>query len=82
MKIAIVGYGKMGMAIEEVALERGHSIVLKVNIENTEENTPENLQKADIAIEFSGPESAYENILRCFDAGIPVVSGSTGWLEK
>jgi 4-hydroxy-tetrahydrodipicolinate reductase len=82
MKIALIGYGKMGMAIEEIALERGHEITLKVSIENVEDNTIENISKADIAIEFTGPESAFQNIKNCIDAGVPVVSGSTGWLAN
>lgn len=82
MKIALIGYGKMGMAIEEIALQRGHEIVLKTNIDNLADNTIDNIKKADVAIEFTGPESAYENIIRCFDAGVPVVSGSTGWLDR
>lgn len=82
MKIALIGYGKMGMAIEEIAVQRGHEIVLKVNIDNLEDNNIANIQKADVAIEFTGPESAHENILKCFDAGVPVVSGSTGWLDS
>ena len=82
MKIALLGYGKMGMAIEEIALQRGHEIVLKVNIDNLEDNTIENIRKADVAIEFTGPESAFENVKRCIDAGVPVVSGSTGWLHQ
>ena len=82
MKIALIGYGKMGKAIEEVALERGHSIVLKTSIDNLEDNTVENIQKADAAIEFTGPDSAYANIMLCLQAGVPLVSGSTGWLDK
>jgi 4-hydroxy-tetrahydrodipicolinate reductase len=82
MKIALIGYGKMGMAIEEIAVQRGHEIVLKVNIDNLEDNTIENIKKADLAIEFTGPESAFENIIRCMDAAVPVVCGSTGWLER
>ena len=82
MKIALLGYGKMGMAIEEIALQRGHEIVLKVNIDNLEDNTVENIQKADVAIEFTGPESAFENVTRCIDSGVPVVCGSTGWLHQ
>jgi len=81
MKIALIGYGKMGKAIEEIALQRGHSIALAVSIENVEDNTIENIRKADLAIEFTGPEVAFENICRCIDAGVPVVSGSTGWLK-
>lgn len=82
MKIALIGYGKMGHAIEEIALKRKHSIELKISIENTEDNTIENLTKADVAIEFTGPDSAFENINRCLEAGVPVVSGSTGWLQQ
>jgi 4-hydroxy-tetrahydrodipicolinate reductase len=82
MKIALIGYGKMGMAIEDIALQKGHEVVLKINIENTEDLTMENLRKADVAIEFTGPESAYDNLVKCMDAGVPVVCGSTGWLEK
>jgi 4-hydroxy-tetrahydrodipicolinate reductase len=82
MKIALIGYGKMGHAIEEVARAKGHEIVLKVSIENTEDNTIDNIRKADAAIEFTGPHSAFDNIIRCLDAGVPVVSGSTGWLDK
>lgn len=82
MKIALIGYGKMGHAIEQIALQRKHEIVLKVSIDNTEDNTTENLQKADVAIEFTGPESAFDNINKCFEAGVPVVSGSTGWLKQ
>src|ERR1700742_3486485 len=82
MKIALIGYGKMGKAIEEIALSRGHEIVLRVGIENLEDNTPENIRKADTAIEFTGPDSAADNIMRCLGAGVPVVCGSTGWLQK
>ncbi|WP_127130051.1 4-hydroxy-tetrahydrodipicolinate reductase [Pseudoflavitalea rhizosphaerae] len=82
MKIALIGYGKMGQAIEAIALQRGHEVVLKVSIENLEDNTIDNIRKADVAIEFTGPESAFDNIIRCMDAGVPVVSGSTGWLNR
>jgi 4-hydroxy-tetrahydrodipicolinate reductase len=82
MRIAIIGYGKMGKMIEEIAIERGHEIVLKINIDNTEEFTRENLTKADVAIEFTGPDSAYENVKTCLQYGIPTVSGSTGWNDK
>ncbi|MDB5191018.1 MAG: 4-hydroxy-tetrahydrodipicolinate reductase [Segetibacter sp.] len=82
MKIALLGYGKMGHAIEEIALEKGHEIVLKINLENVEDLTLANLKKADVAIEFTGPESAVENLKLCAEAGVPVVSGSTGWLER
>jgi 4-hydroxy-tetrahydrodipicolinate reductase len=82
MKIALIGYGKMGVEIESVALKKEHEIVLRIGAENKGELTRENLQKADVAIEFSTPEAAFENIVSCFKAGIPVVSGTTGWLDK
>lgn len=82
MKFALIGYGKMGMAIEEVALEKGHDIVLKVNIDNLEDLTKENVQKADVAIEFTHPGSAFGNIQKCLEWGVPVVCGTTGWLDK
>ncbi|MGZ8537708.1 MAG: 4-hydroxy-tetrahydrodipicolinate reductase [Flavisolibacter sp.] len=82
MKIAIIGYGKMGHMIEGIALERGHEIAMKINIENTEDFNKENIAKADVAIEFTGPDSAYEDVKKCLEFGIPVVSGSTGWNDK
>ena len=82
MKIALIGYGKMGKAIEEVALSKGHEIVLKIDIQNNHEFTKENLKLADVAIEFTGPHSAFENVKKCIQFGVPVVSGSTGWLDK
>jgi 4-hydroxy-tetrahydrodipicolinate reductase len=82
MKIALIGYGKMGKAIEEIAVQRGHEIVLKINKENLNDFSIESLQRADVAIEFTSPHSAAENIKRCFDANVPVVCGSTGWLDK
>jgi 4-hydroxy-tetrahydrodipicolinate reductase len=82
MKIALIGYGKMGKAIEEIAVAKGHEIVLKITSKNTEEFTTENLQKADVAIEFTNPHSAVANIKKCLDAGVPVACGSTGWLEQ
>lgn len=82
MKIALIGYGKMGKAIEEIAIQRGHEIVLKVSIDNLADNTIENIRKADVAIEFTGPDSAFDNIIRCLQAGVPLISGSTGWLDK
>ena len=82
MKIALIGYGKMGKAIEEIALSRGHEVVLKVSIDNLEDNTIEKIKAADVAIEFTGPDSAFDNVIRCLDAGVPVVSGSTGWLNR
>jgi len=77
MKIALLGYGKMGKVIERIALERGHEIVLKKD----EFNTYDGLSTADVAIDFSIPTAAVDNISNCFHANVPVVSGTTGWLE-
>ena len=82
LKIALIGYGKMGKTIEAIAVERGHSVDLKIDIDNTASFTKENLQQCDVAIEFTGPQSAKKNILKCLDAGTPIISGSTGWLES
>lgn len=82
MKIALIGYGKMGKAIEEIALQKGHEIVLKITSQNTADLTEQNLQHADVAIEFTNPHSAVNNIKKCIDAGVAVVSGSTGWLQQ
>lgn len=78
MKIALLGYGKMGKVIERIALERGHEIVLR----KTSSDTFENLHKADVAIDFSVPNAAINNISACLYEGIPVISGTTGWLEN
>lgn len=72
----------MGKAIEAIALERGHTVPLKIDITNLNDFTADKLRTCDVAIEFTGPHSAVENISKCLDAGIPVVSGSTGWLEQ
>ena len=77
MKIALLGYGKMGQVIERIATERGHEIVLKKD----ENNTYDGLSAADVAIDFSVPTAAVPNISNCFLANVPVVSGTTGWLE-
>ncbi|MRT17608.1 4-hydroxy-tetrahydrodipicolinate reductase [Vitellibacter sp. q18] len=77
MKIALLGYGKMGKTIEKLALEKGHSIVFKSSSETSDGNFAE----ADVAIEFSSPEAAVANISKALEAGIPVVSGTTGWLK-
>lgn len=82
MKIALIGYGKMGHMIEEIALQRGHEIVLAINIDNTGDFTQEKISRADVAIEFTAPESAFDNVKRCLDFGVSVVSGSTGWNEN
>lgn len=77
MKIALLGYGRMGKEIEKVALQRGHQIVIKSN-----SNDPFDITLADVAIDFSVPNSAYHNITNCINHNIPVISGTTGWLEK
>jgi 4-hydroxy-tetrahydrodipicolinate reductase len=82
MKIALIGYGKMGHAIEEIALQRGHEIVLKITDENLQDLTKENIRKADVAIEFTNPQSAAENILFCLNENVAVVCGTTGWLHE
>lgn len=82
MKIALVGYGKMGHMIEEVAATRGHKIVLKIDVTNQQDFTKENIATADVAIEFTNPESAFHNVMKCLEFEIPVVSGSTGWNQK
>ncbi|WP_341837571.1 4-hydroxy-tetrahydrodipicolinate reductase [Chitinophaga pollutisoli] len=82
MKIALIGYGKMGKTIEAIATSRGHEIVHRIDINSSHLLEKESLSQADVAIEFTTPETAYHNILKCFDAGVPVVCGTTGWLEK
>jgi 4-hydroxy-tetrahydrodipicolinate reductase len=82
MNLALIGYGKMGKEIEKIAVSRGHKINLKIDINNPQDLTIENLQKCDAAIEFTIPDSAVNNYNICFEAGIPVVSGTTGWLDK
>ena len=82
MKIALLGYGKMGREIEKIAIDRNHTIELTIDINNSSDFTIENLKKCDVAIDFSFPDSAYNNIATCFKAGIPIVSGTTGWLDK
>ncbi|WP_312076547.1 4-hydroxy-tetrahydrodipicolinate reductase [Chryseobacterium sp.] len=78
MKIALVGYGKMGKIIEEIAQKRGHEIVARLK----ETPTPENLNNPDVVIEFSLPEAAFNNIKACLETKVPVICGTTGWLEK
>jgi len=82
MNIALIGYGRMGKEIEKIAQERKHKIVLKIDVNNKDEFTMDNLRKADVAIEFSIPETAYSNIVKCLDSDVPVISGTTGWLSK
>ena len=82
MKIAIIGYGKMGRMIESIATEKGHTIGSRIDVENQDLLSPDNLRQNDMAIEFTAPETAFGNISKCLDAGIPVVSGSTGWTGR
>ena len=82
MKIDLLGYGKMGKAIESIAVERGHEVVLKINADNLEDLTQENLSVADVAIEFSTPEHVLSNIERALHAGTPIVVGTTGWYDQ
>jgi 4-hydroxy-tetrahydrodipicolinate reductase len=82
MKIALLGYGKMGKELEQVALERNHRIVLRVDVDTISSLKDSELQSADVALEFTTPASAFENIMRCINAGVPVVSGTTGWTER
>lgn len=82
LRIALLGYGKMGKTIERIAQEKGHEIVLRITSSNLEALTAANLQQADIAIEFSRPESAFDNIKLCLETGVPVVVGTTAWLDR
>jgi 4-hydroxy-tetrahydrodipicolinate reductase len=82
MKIALIGYGRMGHEIEAMAIKRGHIIKLKIDIDNHHDFTPENFSEIDVAIEFSSPDTAFENIVRCLGMRKPVVSGTTGWLKN
>src|ERR1051325_2503035 len=80
MKIALIGYGKMGKEIEQLALLAKHEVVLRID-KHTEDDL-DTLDQADVAIEFSEPPAAYKNILACFDTGVPIVVGTTGWYDK
>ena len=82
MKIALIGYGKMGHEIEKTAISRGHEIVCIIDVDNQEDFESEAFKSADIAIEFTNPKVAYQNYLKAFQAGVKVVSGSTGWLSE
>lgn len=82
MNIALIGYGKMGHIIEEIATSRGHQIVSIIDIDNKADMDSDAFRSADVAIEFTRPESAIENIFKCFEVGVPVVVGTTGWLDK
>lgn len=81
MKIALLGYGKMGHIIERLALEQGHEVVLRIGRDNAAQLTTTQLQQADVAIEFSRPDTAFTNIMHCLKAKVPVVCGTTAWLD-
>jgi 4-hydroxy-tetrahydrodipicolinate reductase len=82
MKIALIGYGKMGKAIEKIAVGRGHEVVAVIDVDNRGELQSEAFRSADAAIEFTTPQTAVDNYYACFSAGVPVVSGTTGWLTR
>jgi 4-hydroxy-tetrahydrodipicolinate reductase len=82
MNILLIGYGKMGKTIESLARKRGHNIIGKIDFDNLKDLQQYNMNNADVAIEFSNPESAFSNIKYCLENGIPVLSGTTGWLDK
>lgn len=82
MRIMLIGYGKMGKAIEQIALKRGHTVPVIIDVTNGADLKKITAKEVDAAIEFTQPESAFENIKQCIENGIPVVSGTTGWLEK
>lgn len=82
MKIALIGYGKMGKEIEQIAKDRGHSIVSIIDVNNQDDFKSDAFKSANVAIEFTAPSAAYNNCLRTFEAGVKLVSGSTGWLDQ
>ncbi|MCW3804200.1 4-hydroxy-tetrahydrodipicolinate reductase [Plebeiibacterium marinum] len=82
MNIALVGYGKMGKEIEKIAIERGHKVTAKIDMQTNDTFDGEGFAAADVVIEFTVPEAAYNNYLKCFEYNKPVVSGTTGWLDK
>lgn len=82
MKIALIGYGKMGKEIEKIAIARGHEIVSIIDVDNQDDFNSEAFKSADVAIEFTNPMVAYDNYMRTFAAGVKLVSGSTGWMDK
>ena len=82
MRIVLIGYGKMGKEIERIAMNRGHQIVSTIDIENPDDLNSLTNKEVDVAIEFSNPVSAFSNIMKCIEKQIPIVCGTTGWLEK
>jgi 4-hydroxy-tetrahydrodipicolinate reductase len=82
MNLALIGYGRMGHEIEAVSIQRGHAILLIVDQDNMDDLNSNNMQGIDVAIEFSSPDAAFSNIIKCLELKVPVVSGTTGWLGK
>lgn len=82
MKIALIGYGRMGKEIEKIALSRGHEIVCTIDVDNQEDFNSDAFKSADVAIEFTNPMVAYHNYMKAFEAGVKLVSGSTGWMDE
>ena len=82
MKVAIIGYGKMGREIEKILLQRGHEVALIIDVNNASDLNAENLKNIDVAIEFTTPSTAYNNIRTCLECGAAVVSGTTGWTDR
>lgn len=82
MKVAIIGYGKMGREIEQILRQRGHEVALVIDLNNREELDAEHLRGVDVALEFTTPATAYDNLHACIACGVPVVSGTTGWLDR
>lgn len=80
--IGLLGYGKMGRTIEQIALSRGHRIAWRIDVDSRADFVPALIRQADVVIEFSRPEAAFENVTECLRAGVPVVSGTTGWLQQ
>lgn len=82
MKVAIIGYGKMGREIEALLLQKGYEVPVKIDISNQHDFNQENMRNVDVAIEFTTPQTAYDNVMNCLRWGVPVVSGSTGWNDR
>ncbi|MFI3263650.1 MAG: 4-hydroxy-tetrahydrodipicolinate reductase [Rikenellaceae bacterium] len=82
MNVAIIGYGKMGHEIEKILNSRGHNVALIIDIDNQEDFTKEKFKDIDVAIEFTAPTTAFNNICKCMEIGVPVVCGTTAWLDK
>ncbi|MBO7331689.1 MAG: 4-hydroxy-tetrahydrodipicolinate reductase, partial [Alistipes sp.] len=82
MKAAIIGYGKMGHEIEKILVDRGHEVALIIDLNNAADLNAENLAGVDVAIEFTTPATAYDNIRNCLECGTAVVSGTTGWTSR